>query len=67
MFLLDLESGTIEAYPVGMMGRNTIMPYDFMDVIIVEEVLISMKTKGVKDHTLCNYRLKESCFHFLIL
>ena len=46
MFLLDLESGTIEAYPVGMMGRNTIMPYDFMDVIIVEEVFNKHKDKG---------------------
>lgn len=46
MFLLDLESGTIEAYPVGMMGRNTIMPYDFMDVIIVEEMFNKHEDKG---------------------
>lgn len=46
VFLLDLESGTIEAYPVGMMGRNTIMPYAFMDVIIVEEVFNKHEDKG---------------------
>ena len=47
VFLLDLESGEpLRLILYGMMGRNTIMPYDFMDVIIAEEVFNEHEAKG---------------------